>query len=215
MTKKYYAVRQGKKIGIFTSWDDCKKNVNGYSGAEYKSFKSKIDAEKYMNDRKQYTVQKEKNIDEIIVKDKDRAIAYVDGSYKKKTKEFSYGAVIFWNNKEYHFSDKFDDEELSKMRNVSGELKGAEKAIAFGIDNKIKEIDIYHDYEGISKWATGDWKANKDGTKSYKKYCIDASKKIKINFVKVKGHSGDKYNDLADKLAKEALETKATGNLIQ
>lgn len=205
MTKKYYAVRQGKKTGIFTSWDDCKKSVNGYSGAEYKSFKNKTDAEKYMNDRKEYTVQKEKNIDEIIVKDKNRAIAYVDGSYKKKTKEFSYGAVIFWNNKEYHFSDKFDDEELSKMRNVSGELKGAEKAIEFAIENNIKEIAIYHDYEGISKWATGDWKANKDGTKAYKKYCMDASKKIKINFVKVKGHSGDKYNDLADKLAKEAL----------
>ena len=33
----------------------------------------------------------------------------------------------------------------------------------------------------------------------------DIKKYVDIKFVKVKGHSGDKYNDLADKLAKEAL----------
>ncbi|MBQ3463763.1 MAG: ribonuclease H, partial [Clostridia bacterium] len=27
----------------------------------------------------------------------------------------------------------------------------------------------------------------------------------KVNFIKVKGHSCDKYNDMADKLAKEAV----------
>lgn len=32
-----------------------------------------------------------------------------------------------------------------------------------------------------------------------------ASSKVCIKFVKVKGHSGDKYNDLADRLAKNAL----------
>ena len=31
-------------------------------------------------------------------------------------------------------------------------------------------------------------------------------KDIKINFIKVKGHSGNKYNDLVDKLAGEALD---------
>ena len=30
-------------------------------------------------------------------------------------------------------------------------------------------------------------------------------KDIKIKFKKIKGHSGDKFNDMADKLAKEAL----------
>ena len=33
----------------------------------------------------------------------------------------------------------------------------------------------------------------------------DASKLVDVDFIKVKGHSGDKYNDLADELAKKAL----------
>ena len=36
--KKYYAVKQGRETGIYTSWDACKAQVQGYSGAVYKSF---------------------------------------------------------------------------------------------------------------------------------------------------------------------------------
>ena len=34
--KKIYAVRKGHKTGLFYTWDECKKAVYGYSGAEYK-----------------------------------------------------------------------------------------------------------------------------------------------------------------------------------
>ena len=43
--KKIYAVRKGNKTGLFYSWDECKKAVHGYSGAEYKGFLTKEEAE--------------------------------------------------------------------------------------------------------------------------------------------------------------------------
>ena len=36
--KKFYVVWKGKKNGVFTSWDECKKSIDGFKGAEYKSF---------------------------------------------------------------------------------------------------------------------------------------------------------------------------------
>jgi ribonuclease HI len=36
--KKFYVVWKGKKKGVFTSWDECKKSIDGFKGAEYKSF---------------------------------------------------------------------------------------------------------------------------------------------------------------------------------
>jgi len=36
--KKFYVVWKGKKEGVFTSWDECKKSIDGFKGAEYKSF---------------------------------------------------------------------------------------------------------------------------------------------------------------------------------
>ena len=73
------------------------------------------------------------------------------------------------------------------------------------IENGIPEIDIYYDYMGIEKWCTGEWQANKPGTISYRDYYNSIKNKLAVNFIKVKGHSGDKYNDLADLLAKKAL----------
>ena len=91
------------------------------------------------------------------------------------------------------------------MRNVAGEIKGAEAAMQYAFDHGMKELVIYHDYEGISRWPLREWKANKEGTIAYQAFYDKISKNVNIKFVKVKGHSGDKYNDEADRLAKEAL----------
>lgn len=204
MANKYYAIRKGKKTGIFTNWDECKEYVLGYPSAEYKSFKKREEAEAYVNHKPSVEADALKE-DHTHINNRTEAIAYVDGSYHSETKTFAYGAVILWDNKEYHFSGKYDDEELAKMHNVAGEIKGAEKAMAFALENDIKSLTIYHDYEGIAKWCTGEWKTNKEGTKAYKDFYNDAKRKLQIEFVKVKAHSGNKYNELADKLAKEAF----------
>ena len=46
---KYYAVRKGHTPGVYKTWDECKSQVNGFSGAEYKSFTNPVDAENYVN----------------------------------------------------------------------------------------------------------------------------------------------------------------------
>ncbi len=206
MAKKIYCVKAGRKTGIYHTWDECKKQVDGFSGAIYKSFLKMDEAVSYMGDVSEKAKPESTNITEKPLKSNtDKAIAYVDGSYKHETREFSCGAVLFYKGDEKHFSKKYDDPSLAEMRNVAGEIMGSVTVIRYCLENNIPEIDVYHDYEGISRWAKGDWKANKEGTKSYRDFCQKSAQKMKINFVKVKGHSGDKYNDLADELAKKAL----------
>lgn len=38
MPNKWYAVRKGRKVGVFTSWSACEKQVKGYPGASFSSF---------------------------------------------------------------------------------------------------------------------------------------------------------------------------------
>lgn len=195
MAKKFYVVKKGFKIGIFENWDDCKKQINGFSGAVYKSFKSFDEAQKFLGGGES---------SKISVNDAE-LIAYVDGSYNINTREFSYGMVIISDEEEKYFSEKYFDESLSEMRNVAGEIMGSMKAMSYCLECAKKSIVIYFDYEGIEKWCTGDWKTNKIGTQNYKKFYDEIKDKINITFKKVKAHSGDKYNDLADKLAKKAV----------
>lgn len=42
--QKYYVVWSGKKAGIFTSWEACKRQVNGVKGARFKSYPTEHEA---------------------------------------------------------------------------------------------------------------------------------------------------------------------------
>ncbi|MBO5060141.1 MAG: ribonuclease H family protein [Clostridia bacterium] len=192
---KYYAVKNGRKNGIFESWDECKAQVDGFSGAEYKSFPTKSAAEEYLG------------VADTEPQDSGAATvrAYVDGSYNISTCEFSFGAVLFCGGEMLTFAEKFADAELAAMRNVAGEIKGAEFVIKYCVEHGIDAVEIYYDYEGIAAWAEGRWKTNREGTKAYKRLFDELSQRVSVKFVKVKGHSGDKYNDMADALAKEAV----------
>lgn len=130
---------------------------------------------------------------------------YVDGSYHAGTERIFLrdGGSDQW--KEEKFSQKMSDPELAQMRNVAGEIKGSEAAMQYALDHKIPSIIIYHDYQGIASWCNGDWKANKAGTIAYRDFYRKAKERVHIEFRKVKGHSNDKYNDMVDELAKEAL----------
>src|SRR5690625_1113859 len=57
--KKYYVVWRGKKPGIYNSWQECKKMISGYKGAQYKSFTSFEEAKKAFNSS--YVLYKGKN----------------------------------------------------------------------------------------------------------------------------------------------------------
>lgn len=201
---KIYAVRSGKSPGIYHSWEECQTQVKGYSGAEYKSFSCEEDAIAYLNGT--YVENKPSSAEIDVCTD---FVAYVDGSYCNDTGMFSCGAVIVRSDKViYEISEAFCIQDMVSMRNVAGEIMGMVRAVQYLISHGVKDVTVVHDYEGISKWCTGEWQTKKSGTKSFKKFYDEASKKINIQFIKVKGHSGIQYNERADRLAKLALKAK-------
>ena len=216
--KKYYAVKKGKVPGVYETWDDCKDQTHGFPGAVFKSFPTREEAQAFVGmDRQTEKVaaagtdrQAEKesvleSMDPMVMPVGGVAVAYVDGSYNVATGEYGAGVAFFSEQGEEHISRKGEDKELASMRNVAGEILGSRLAMEKAVALKQKKIYIYHDYQGIASWCNGDWKANKPGTIAYRDFYREASRKIKIQFRKVKGHSNDKYNDMADQLAKKAL----------
>ena len=197
--KKFYVVRNGRTTGILNSWDECKRSITGFKGAQYKGFMTLEEAKAYLGE------EDAAPLTNLASLPPDTAVAYVDGSYNVKTKAFGFGAVIFHDGKARTFSRGYNDEELAEMRNVSGEIMGAMFAMHYCKEHGIKKLQIFYDYEGIAKWCRGEWKVNKPGTIAYRDYYNTMKEFMDISFVKVKGHSGDKYNDMADELAKNAV----------
>lgn len=193
MANKFYAVKIGKKPGIYDNWEQCKEQVFKVKGSQCKKFASKKEAQAWLD--------KTSSTDPS----KTEATIYVDGSYDPTTKRFSYGAVVLHNGQELCLNKAFKDKKLSSLKNVAGEIKGARAAMDYCIAHGIKSVTIFHDFLGIAKWCTGEWKVKKHGIEDYVKHYQKASKRILIRFKHVKGHSGDTYNKMADQLARKAL----------
>ena len=133
-------------------------------------------------------------------------VAYVDGSYEHSIGRYAYGCVYLTPEGDIVTESGGDNkEEVATARNVAGEMLGAMHAVKWCMEKGYKSIKIFYDYEGIEKWARGMWKTNKSLTKKYAEYMRRQMERIDISFEKVVAHTGDKYNEMADKLAKQGL----------
>lgn len=202
--KNYYVVKEGSKVGIFNNWTDCQASVKGYKGAVFKGFETKAEALVWFNGSASASndlsgsIKLNSPLESIGPIDYE---VYTDGSFVNGRYSYGYafikdGEVVFESN------GVGEDLEASSMRNVAGELAAVVHAV-----EKAKTLNarilIYHDYSGISHWVTGDWQAKNKFTQAYVTF-MKAHRGL-YEFKKVAGHSGDRFNDYVDRLAKEAL----------
>lgn len=209
MAKKYYAVAKGKTPGIYFTWEDCKVQVEHFPGPVYKGFSNLTDAEEFIKTAgaKQALKSAEavKVMEEQPVSTDVHLVAYVDGSYDHSQLRYAYGCALVLPDEVVTLKGSGAEEDYVAMRNVAGEILGSEQAILWALEHGYQAVTIYYDYEGIEKWADGIWRANKPGTQRYKAFIAEQREKITISFQKVAAHTGVEYNELADRLAKEAL----------
>lgn len=134
------------------------------------------------------------------------ALAYVDGSFNISTGVYGYGGVLLCRDGSIRpLQGHGRDETLRTMRNVAGEIHGSMAAIQAAADAGIASITIFYDYMGIEMWANGQWKANKEGTRAYKAFIEAIRPRIEIRFQKVAAHTGVRFNELVDQLAKASV----------
>ena len=124
---------------------------------------------------------------------------YVDGSFINGTT--GYGAVILANGKSVEeLYGPVDSSEVNGTRQVAGELAAVRAALNWCVEHAVKEVSIYYDYFGIEKWATGQWKTNQPLTREYARFVAGCP--VRVHWHKVDSHTGDRWNDRADALAK-------------
>lgn len=199
---KFYAVAKGLSgvPNIYESWAECQKQIKGFKGAIYKSFPTREEAQKFLD-------MQADNCKTLETADDSLLTIYVDGSFKETEGNYSYGLVAVLNDKVIYQDSGIGKKEPESiaLRNISGEVLGAMKAVTYAVKNGYKEINLCYDYQGIECWALGTWNRRGNIPENYHKFMQDNFKSIKINFIKIKGHSGVKYNEMADKLAGSAL----------
>lgn len=132
---------------------------------------------------------------------------YVDGSFNPVSKQVGSGAVILVDDEKVHeISAQAPESFIDKYHNVAGEILASIVSLQVVRERFWKPgdtVSVYYDYTGIEMWVTGRWSANNLLSKRY--VSIVKELPFKVEFHKVKAHTGDRYNELADTLARKAV----------
>ncbi len=199
---KFYGVRRGRTTGVFDSWDACRKQVDKFPGAEYKSFPSREEALAFVSPTA--PPLKSAKPQSAVSSDSTPAI-WVDGSCFPQSDgalRIGWGLMVKQNGKEvYRAKGRDIPPEAVEHRNVAGEIFGILKALEWCQEQGIAEVRIYFDYQGLESWATGAWRAKLPFTQLYAQTVQTSG--VTIHWIKVKAHSGIPENDIVDQLAKE------------
>lgn len=151
--KKFYVVWQGKNTGIFSSWDECRSQVDGEKGAKYMGFYTKAEAELafekgYENFVGINAKKKQELSDEEIAKHGKpigQSIA-VDAAFNGKTKMLEYqGVFVETSTNLFHFGP------IKGGTNNIGEFLAIVHVMAYQKLNKIN-YPIYSDSRTAISW---------------------------------------------------------------
>lgn len=229
---KLYAVHKGRKPGIYTTWEECKKQIDGFSGPIYKKFDNRTCAELFLKNgfnqksldkfsKKQNIIKKvdeknEKILDDLLKDQENRVFIYTDGScirFKNNITKAGYG--IYIPQKNIRISEPLLNQ---KQTNNRAELTSILECVNYlKKDDLKKELIIITDsaYSMYIFDKTGEnYEKNnfmKDGQQVLNKDLVIKALQVKrtynVKLVKVRAHTSkddihSKNNEIVDKLAK-------------
>lgn len=120
---------------------------------------------------------------------------YTDGAYASSRDKGGWAFVVIQDNKKIH-SSFFCEENTTNNRM---EIQAVIEAIIWAKENKLTKIEIFTDSMYVIGTMSKNWKRNKnhDLWEILDKLVLNMT----ISWNHVKGHEGDKYNELCDALA--------------
>jgi len=220
---KYYAVAQGRKTGIFTSWPEAQQQVTGFTNAIFKSFKTQQEAEAFLKSPsfssgsnkggpgktgpgkqpKTYPPEETYPAGTIVV--------YTDGGAIGNPGPGGYGVVIK------------DIQELSGGYNLTTNNRMELMAVVVALETlkkKTAPIVLHSDSKyvinGLNKGWARNWKKKgwikSDGNPAMNAdiwaLLLDLQAGRDITFKWVKGHAGNPLNERCDELANGTARKK-------
>jgi len=220
----FYAVKVGIKPGIYLTWDECKKQVTNYSGAIFKKFATRKEAEEFIFGKFSNPSNSNKS-NEVITKKKltreneEKLQLWTDGSAKLGVNA-GFGYVVVNGDDVYERYGNINKPPFSAPQaEVIAISKGINFIRKYFIDEDATsnesqpDFDVYCDslyvVNTLTIWGPQRLKRKADWNqyeyhsilKPLTQWIMDYEGTI--NIYHVNSHTGLKYNELADQLAEE------------
>jgi len=224
---KFYAVRCGYIPGIYDTWAACQQQVRGYKGSQFKSFKSRLEAEQYLSspgssgqaatisnvsvlESPQSSVRKRprsRSPPETQPLSRNQEEVYqieYDGASKRNPGPAGAGALVRAPNGSVVCELR---EGLGVTTNNVAEYRALILGLCGALERGIYRVRVQGDSNLVCQQIQGNWKVNDPALKVL---CKEAQSLMR-NFVEFSiAHVDREFNSDADRLANEAVALAET-----
>lgn len=181
--KKYYVIWRGHRPGVYESWDDAKKQLQGFKGGKYKSFGSrKIAQEAFVGNPDDYKGKDLRKVRDLSKEELEKIgepielSLCVDAACNAKSGKFEYQGVWTHNDDQaFHFGP------MMHGTNNIGEFLGLVHALAFLQKLKLPDYPIYTDSKIAMTWVRNKRAKSTSQDKEVQKLVIRAEKWLHDN----------------------------------
>lgn len=224
MAKKFYVVWAGRETGIFSDWPTVQRAVIGFAGARFKSFPTRAEAEEAFG-RGGVTGPSIKGVAlsgksaaALLPQSFDVTI-YCDGACEPNPGNAGSGIVVYRDGKLaelwYGLYDPAGTNNTAELNALLHALRMAETEIHSGKKVQVCS-DSRYSINSVQSWAAGwekmGWKRSGGEIKNLKLiqdcYAIYQRIKKQLTLTHVAGHAGTEGNELADRMAMLAAQSK-------
>lgn len=149
VAKKVYVVRRGRQTGLFNTWSECQKQVQGYPGAIFKGFTDLAEAQQWFGGVKSTPVA---NVNSVAAKTDDAPdyIIYTDGSCLRNPDGPGGWAAVVMDQNQGELTELHDGH--SSTTNNRMELTAAKAALDFVPVGAV--VDLYTDSQYLKNAFT-------------------------------------------------------------
>ena len=191
---KYYAVVCGVQPGIYTDWATAEKMVKGFSGAIFKSFRTRLEAEAFIEKSKPCPTRLEQT--QTIVQPQvlpliDQTLIYTDGSMQNG--KCGFGVIIITSNGDKLTAYGRVPADLGITNNVA-ELYAIYVALSLVKGNVLLYSDSTYAIGVLTGW-------NAVANRELIKAILQLIPGREVTLQHVRSHSGFELNEEVDELA--------------
>ncbi|HEX4997165.1 MAG TPA: ribonuclease HI [Terriglobia bacterium] len=216
---KFYAVRKGYQTGIFRTWDDCRRQVEGFAGAQFKSFPTEREALEYLAGKDpRPPVQAPRSPVAAATQEQDSAsvVVFSDGAASPNPGPGGYGVVIVEGDRRRELSGGFRLTTNNRME-ILGCIVGLSQIEApsdVAVYSDSRYVVNTMDQSWAIRWRKNGWR-RKDASGNWQPALnsdlwlrmLELCDKHQVRFHWVRGHAGHPENERCDELARTAARS--------
>lgn len=221
-TAKFYAVKKGRKPGIYATWEECQAQVAGFAGAAYKAFATRKDALAYLRGEEPAAF-KQSALFEIVAAEPQKPVEsapeglklvrlYSDGGAIGNPGPGGYGVVLEWEGKRRELSAGYrltTNNRMELLGVINGLEQIKERAVVQVLTDSSYIVNAMRNGAAL-RWQQANWK-RKDGpvpNADLWERLLALAQGHHLTFEWVPGHSGIPQNERCDRLAQAAARRK-------